>query len=127
MLKIDKRQIEESKRIRNEYLICLENVKIFENKLVKLTTELNNVVSTIEESINELDEELINNKLNDLDKQISNIQIEMKPDMKKIKQLKKEADILFESIRDKNPGVTKEELKNELYPHISEIDKKFFN
>jgi len=98
MVRIEERQIKEARRIREKYLKSVSNIKESESKLIETKKELISVIQTIEKAVNEIDEEMMKEKINNLESKIRGIQEDIKPDIIIIKKLEKDADTLFESI-----------------------------
>jgi hypothetical protein len=121
MVRIEERQIKEARRIREKYLKSVSNIKESESKLIETKKELISVIQTIEKAVNEIDEEMMKEKINNLESKIRGIQEDIKPDIIIIKKLEKDADTLFESIKQKHPNITKEELQESLLPYIDDI------
>jgi len=124
-LKLEKRFIDESIRIREEYLKNLVILKEKENHILKIKTDLNETYDTIQKPVNEIDKEMMDSKIDNMTKDIKKMQDYINPIIENIKKLGKEADLLFEEIRNKHPNITKNELIKELQPHIKIIDDKY--
>lgn len=124
-MRINDRYTEETKRIRKEYLKNLKEIIDREKVIIKIKNDIEVLTTDIENTGNEIDEELTQNRIYTLEKDINNIQKELDPYIKNINTLKKDADNLFESIKEDYPDMTKEELKNQLKPFINDVDNMF--
>jgi len=124
-INLDKRLIDESLRIREEYLKKIEEIKKNEDLFNNVKDELNNTYLILEGS--DIDKEFIENKILKLTKDINKIENLINNILYKIDILKKDADKLFEKIKEKYSDITEEELINILYPYIKKLDSKFEN
>jgi dihydroxyacetone kinase-like predicted kinase len=124
-INLDKRLIDESLRIREEYLKKIEEIKKNEDLFNNVKDELNNTYLILEGS--DIDKEFIENKILKLTKDINKIENLINNILYKIDILKKDADKLFEKIKEKYSDITEEELINILYPYIKKLDGKFEN
>jgi small-conductance mechanosensitive channel len=110
--------IEQAKHIRIEYIKvyknmneCESKIEVYKNQLIDIKKEIDNV-----DNENDFKEKLII-----IEKNIKNIETILKPHLDKIKNLEKSADTLFENIKERYPNISKEEIQNELIPHLMEI------
>ena len=125
MKKIDDRFIQEAIRIRKEYLSSIFQAKSKESELVSIKNDINDTYSKIAESENEIDEELMKDKIDKLRRKVDDITKYINPIINNIESLKNDADILYENIKDKYPNVTKEELMSVFLPYMRDIDSEF--
>lgn len=124
-LKIEQRLIDEAVRIREEYLKSLVELKTKEENIVSIKDDLNNAYNMVSDYVNDIDKEMIENKIARLTKDIKEMQTYIQPIVDNVSKLGKDANILFEQIKDKNPRATKKELVETLSPHLKKIDDKF--
>lgn len=122
-INLDKRLIDESLRIREEYLNNLKKIKKNDSLFFNIKEELNNTYKILENS--DIDKEFIENKILNLNKDVNELQSIIKDVLYKNEILKKDADKLFEIIKEKNPNIKESDLQNFLYPYIKKIDEKF--
>lgn len=115
---MDKIFIEQAKQIRREYIKnakevvkCESRIEIYKEDLIKLQRELNE----------KMDTDLIRDKLILIEKNIKSIEKILDPFNMKIKKLEKDADKLFDNIKERHPNLTPEDIQNELIPHLAEI------
>ena len=127
MLKINKQYIYSAVRIRKEYFQELEKIKEKEFILTKYKEEVRNVYSLLENMVDgykgtiESDEPFqkeLNDKLNDIEKVMVETQKELQPYFDKIDFLKEESSILYNNILEKYPGITQEEIQEQIIPHL---------
>lgn len=116
---LDKIFIEQAKYIRREYIKNSKEISECESKIESYKDELNDIQSELNEKMNE--NELLN-KLILVEKNIKAIENIIQPHIDKIKKLEKEADKLFDSIKEKHTTLTSEDIKNELVPHLMKIN-----
>lgn len=122
---IDDRYIKESLRIRDSYLKSLTELKNNEELISSIKNDLNNSYKLVNETDNEIDKEFVENKINELTINIKNLQKNLKPSIENIEQLTKDANVLYDNIKEKYPDIKKEELQNILIPYMKEIDDKY--
>jgi len=113
---MDKKFIEQAKHIRIEYIRNLSNISGYEKKINGYKDEL----SEIQRNMKPDDQSLLVKMMN-MEKKLKALENIMVPFAKKIKDLEKEADTLFENIKDRHPNMTPEDIQNELIPHLKEI------
>lgn len=123
MINIDDRLINESLRIRENYLKSLEEIKKNESLIIKIKDDLNNTYDILKND--NVDKEFIENKIKTLTKEINDLKKITDTIINKIQVLKKDADKLFENIKEKNPNVTEQDIKRFLQPYMEKIDNKY--
>jgi len=125
MSKINKQYIYSAIRIRKEYFIELEKIKEKEKILNQYKGEINNIYSLLEgmvkdyNGIVETDEPFqkeLNSKLNDIERVMLQTQKELQPNFEKIESLKEESTTLYNNILEKYPGITQEEIQDQIIP-----------
>lgn len=114
---MDKKFIEQAKSIRREYiknlndvLKCEEKINIYKEELIK-----------VQQSLTNGDEQLLKEKMIDIEKNLKHIENIMTPFSMKVKRLEKDATILFENIKERHPDYTTQDIQNELIPYLKEI------
>lgn len=113
---MDKKFIEQAKHIRIEYIKNLNDVLKCEEKINKYKDEL----KVIQENLSSEDSSLLS-KMAVIEKNLKTIENIMNPFTKKVKRLEKEADTLFDNIKERHPELSPEDIQNELIPHLKEI------
>jgi hypothetical protein len=114
---MDKKFIEQAKNIRREYIKSVNDILSCEDKINYYKTKL----SEVQLNMQSTSKDDIRIKMMDIEKNIKVIENLMNPHTNKVKSLEKEADILFENIMERHPNYTKEDIQNELIPHLKEI------
>jgi len=122
-IRIEKRLIDESLRIRKEYLNSLKELKENETNISTIKSDILETYNMTH--INDIDKELMETKIKKLSNDIKKLQKNIDPIIIDINNLKNDADRLFEKIKEKYPNVTKEELIESLSPHIQNIDNNY--
>jgi len=115
---MDKIFIEQAKMIRLEYIKNIKEIVKCENKVEEYKQRL----TVIQNEIKDVDIETAKLKLEEVEKNIHNIENILKPYTLKIKELESSADRLFESIKERHPHLSMDEIKNELIPHLIKIE-----
>lgn len=118
MNKLAQRYIDKAVQIRKEYL-----------KSVKIATNRQDIVfgylTELDEMKNKLDEvkdtEEFVKKINDIEQKILIIEKEMKIHLEKREQLEKEEIKLCDLVLERYPGITEDEIKEQIYPHIQNL------
>jgi len=113
---MDKKFIEQAKAIRREYVKNLNGVLKYEDKINKYKDEL----TEIEKHLEPNNESLLQ-KMMEIEKNINAIESIMNPFTKRVKRLEKDADQLFDNIRERHPELSTQDIQNELIPHLKEI------
>lgn len=124
-INLDKRLIDESLRIREEYLKKIEDIQKNENLFTHVKNELNDTYNILKNS--DIDKEFVDDKILKLTKDVNKFENLINDILYQIDILKKDADKLFEKIKEKYPDVKEKDLIDLLYPHIIKIDNKFQN
>lgn len=116
---MDKIFIEQAKNIRREYIKNSKEISKCEDQIEKYKEVLTEVQGELNEEMNQ--DEILQ-KLNLVEKNIKEIEKIIEPYILKIKKLENDADKLFDNIREKYPKMTTEDVRNELIPHLIEIN-----
>jgi len=124
-IKLDERFITESVRIRESYLKSILELKNKEKHILEIKTNISEAYDLATKSINEIDSEMIEMKIENLTSDIQKLQTDIEPILDNINILKGEADYLFEKIKEKFPKITKQELIESVYKDIIKIDNKY--
>lgn len=114
---MDKKFIEQAKNIRRQYVKNLNDVLKCEEEINSYKKEL----IMIQDNLKIDDEEILLEKMIEIEKNIKKIESIMIPFGKKVKELEKEADKLFENIKERYPNYSIQEIQNMLIPHLKEI------
>jgi hypothetical protein len=116
--KIDLRFIEQAIRIRRDFLHSLkianerqEVVMVYLDQLNKLKDDLDGI---------ENKEDLIL-KIGEIEKSILVIEQEMNYHLKKREVLENDSKKLSEMVLDRYPGITEDEIKEQIYPYIKDL------
>lgn len=117
-LKMDRIFIEQAKSIRREYIKNAKEIIKCEGKIENYRNELNKIQSELHDEMSKDDLRL---KLIDVEKNIKSIENIISPYDKKIKELEKSADKLFENIKERHPDISPEQIQRELIPYLTEI------
>lgn len=115
---MDKIFIEQAKNIRREYIRNAKEIVKREDIIDGYRQELTKVQEELTDKINE---QTLVEKLILIEKNIKGIEKILEPYTSKMKQLEKEADKLFENIKERHKTLTPEDIKNELIPYLAEI------
>lgn len=115
---MDKIFIEQAKQIRREFIKnskdvakCENNIEIYKKQLSKIKEELKE----------NMDKQEMLEKLALIERNIKIIEKILEPFEKKVKQLEKDADKLYENIKERHSSMSPEDIKRELIPHLFEI------
>jgi predicted transcriptional regulator len=116
--------INEAKRIRIEYLkniafILRKEVDI-QSSIARLSEIKNEIETTDDKS-----EEFFREKLQEVDRNITEAKEHIMPFYDKIEQLNKDQHNLYVTIKDKYQGISDEEIRSEVIEHIQGIDVDF--
>lgn len=125
-MKLDDIYINESIRIRKTYLNNLAKIALQEEEIKKYSDSLN----SIKEEINNTDEEEVDEKFQmrimlDMNKSIDKIQKKLSPYYNEIRKLDTDQKTLYNSIKEKYPFISDEEIQKQIVPHIVIVDKDF--
>jgi len=115
---MDKIFIEQAKNIRRSYIKVSEDITKSEEKIEFFKQEL----KRLQEELNaDMNEQLVIEKAAEIEKNLKLIQDIIIPLEEKIVKLQKDADKLFENIKDRYPNITVEEIQNSLIPYLEKI------
>jgi uncharacterized phage infection (PIP) family protein YhgE len=122
---IDQRYIDTAIRIRKEFLSMNEKLidvsSDIKNVLGKLSEENDNL-SNIDKNLQSYDkstaEKLILDKLMDMEKEANRLAKIYEPINKKIEELRKEEELLYDKIREMYPDLSDEEIVSEIHPFL---------
>jgi uncharacterized coiled-coil DUF342 family protein len=125
-MKISDLYIKEAVRIRRAYLDNLIYVLKHEKELIKHKDEIlkiGNNISEIAEKIENNPEykEIINEKLIDLETNMDKVKNKLLPYYENIIKIRKDTETLWNSIQEKYPDITKDELKDQIIPYLKDI------
>lgn len=121
---IDKHYINEAKRIREEYLKNLIYIAEEEDNIKSLIEDLDKIGKEIEDSDNK-SEKYYKDALFEIEIMIRKATEKIIPYHEKKKELDKQQRSLYNTIKDKYPNITDEQMMEHIIPHIIEIDKKY--
>jgi len=121
---IEELYINDAKRIREEYLNNLIYIASEEDNIKSLTSDLEQIGKDIEESDSKSDT-FYRDALFEVEKMIKKATEKIVPYYEKIKDLDKQQRKLYNTIKDKYPNLSDDDMKNSIIPHILEIDKKY--
>jgi hypothetical protein len=122
---LDTIYINEAKRIRKIYLTNLTNIVEKEDDIQTFLKMINDIKSDIED--NEENENIFQEKLLNINKNISKIKDHIMPYYDEIKKLDESQRILYNNIKDKYPNITDDEIQEQIVPYIKTIDLEFIN
>jgi len=124
---ISKHYLDSAFSLRKEYIQNLQKVvskeKIIEehkNNLYDIVNDMSRILEDMESE--EQKREYIISNVVDLEKSIDNIQNEIKPYCDRIDNIRKEGDKLYNSIVEKYPDLTKDELKEQITEYIIKME-----
>ncbi len=122
-MKLDKIYINDAIRIRKEYKKSLESIlneKVpLDVKKKEIEDYQSNMENIIDEDMNDITKRLkLNNDLQKIERIIKEIQSKIKPHYDNIEKLRTDADRLYNSIMEKYPNVTEQEIKNQIAPYL---------
>ena len=123
--KIDNTFIQKAKDIRYEYLRCIDNINLDTDKLLITTSKLQELLKVGDDILNnikdkESDEYKNNFKeiVDNITMTIQDIEKHIKPYQNRIKELEKESDLLYVSIKERYPELETEDIKNQIIPNL---------
>lgn len=131
--KLDKVYIDEAIRIRSTYFKSFDEIKKKESTLKKYKDELEEIMvnaNTYVQSIknNKMDERMVsvamNDHLNEIEVAMEKIKNELRPVEEIIDQLKIDAKVLFDSIREKYPDMQDIDIQKELFMGLTDEEIK---
>lgn len=113
--------INEAIRIRKEYLKNIDDINskvdilnVYKDKVDKMKQDINTIPNM------DNGEQLMNEKMVQLGLLLDELKKEMTPAYVKIQQLEKDSDKLYETILQKYPNITKEEIQSQILPRLNE-------
>ena len=126
-MKIADLYVNEAVRIRKAYIDNLVYVLKHEKELNKYKDEIldiGNNLSVIAEKVDDNPQykEFINEKMIDLENNMDKVKKRLLPYYENIVKIRKDTETLWNSIQEKYPNITKEELKNQIVPYLREIN-----
>jgi uncharacterized protein YhaN len=121
---IDEIYIKEAVRIREEYLNNLVYLAKEEENIKELTKELNQIAKDVEDS-DAKGEKYYRDALFEVELTIRKATDKVIPYYDKTKELDKQQKNLYDTIKDKYPNISDEEMKKEIIPHIIKVDDKY--
>jgi chromosome segregation ATPase len=139
---MDKRYIDEMVRIRKEYLILSKTLSNYniqkgdiksqqennnDNIVNKLLINISDTYSVINEHIDNIDKELMDDKIEEMKKTVRKIEEEIKNTKYKISKLEDQSDKLYDKIKEKYPNMTQDEMITIVKPYIEKVDISYKN
>ena len=121
---IDEFYINEAVRIRKEYLDNLIYLAQEEENIKSLTDDLNQLSKDVEKS-EKRDEKYYRDALFEVELMIRKATEKIMPYHDKTKELDKQQRTLYNTIKEKYPDLSDEEMKNIIIPHIIKVDSKY--
>jgi hypothetical protein len=121
---LDKIYINEAKRIRKEYLNNLVYIVTQESVIKGYVNSLNDIKKEISETQNESDD-YFRGKLMEIDKKIIDLNKYLLVYYDKIKKLDIDQRRLYNTIKEKYPLISDDNMKNEIINHLDDINKDF--
>jgi len=121
---IEQLYINEAKRIREEYLNNLIYIANEEDTIKGLTNDLEQISEDVEAS-EKKDEKYYRDALFEVELMIRKATEKIFPYHEKVKDLDKQQRKLYNTIKDKYPDITDEDMQKEIIPHILEVDNKY--
>jgi hypothetical protein len=121
---IEEIYINEAKRIREEYLKNLIYIAKEEDNIKTLTNDLETLGNEIENSDSK-SENYYRDALFEVEVMIRKATDKILPYHDKVKELDKQQRKLYNTLKDKYPNISDEEIRSEIIPHIIEIDDKY--
>jgi len=118
MNKIDQRFIEQAVRIRREFLKSLKVAQERQGVVMVYLDQLNNLKDDLD---NITEKEDIISKIGEIEKSIIVIEKEMSYHLQKREDLEKDEIKLCEMVLERYPGITEDEIKEQIYPHIKDL------
>lgn len=122
---IDKRYLEEASRIRESYLKTLDKIIEHEQFINKYKDEIEKIMETNTELIEENPEKPLNQFKNEIkedlltiDSNINKIVSKLEPLLTYIEKLQKESKELYITIKDKYPSLTENDIQLQVFDYI---------
>ena len=124
---IAKQYLDSAYALRKEYISLLKKVVSRENAIKEHKDNLYKLVDTMNETLEnitseEQKKEYIVSKVVDIEKSIKEIQDEIMPYCNRIDEIRKEGDVLYNSIVEKYPNLTKAELEDQVVGYVMSIE-----
>lgn len=122
-MKLDNIYVKDAIRIRQQYLSSLKNILKEEDVLNQKKSEIEKIKDGMGIIVNgDLHDTTKTLKLNvqliKIERIIKDIQNKIRPHYESIEKLRKDADKLYTSIKEKYPNVTEDEIKEQISPYI---------
>jgi hypothetical protein len=121
---IDQIYINEAIRIREEYLDNLIYIANEEEYIRGLSSDLQTLNDEISKS-EKKDEKYYRDALFEVDLMIRKATEKINPYYDKVKELDKKQRSLYNTIKDKYPNITDDEMKKDIIPHIVKVDQRY--
>ena len=121
---VDQIYINEAIRIREEYLDNLIYIANEQDYITGLSSDLKTLNDEISES-EKKDEKYYRDALFEVELMIRKANEKIMPYYDKIKELDKKQRDLYNTIKDKYPDITDDQMQKAIIPHIMEVDKKY--
>lgn len=118
-----KQYIEEAVRIRKEYINNLKLILSKQDIIKQYAEEIDKTKDALSDIdlTDEGNKQKVNETLILLEKNIKDINDEINPYQLSIEELKKQSTILYNSIKDKYPTLSDNDIENEILPYIQNI------
>lgn len=123
---IDLIYLEESKRIRKEYLDNLAYIANNEDEISKYVEIISDIQEQIKKS-NNTKEEFFKEKLYEINDNITKITKYVEVYRDKIKQLDVDQRVLYNAIKSKYPNILDEELQSDIMKYVESVNTDFIN
>jgi len=122
-MKLDQTYINEAIRIRQKYVVSIKNILKEEDILKQKKSDIYNIrdgmENIVESDIHDITKRLkLNKELNKIERIIKTIQDKIRPHYENIEQVRKDADKLYSSIKEKYPNITEDDIKKQITPYI---------
>ncbi len=117
--KIDQRYINKAVHIRKEFLNSIKNLMIKQEYIQKYLIEIEKYKNELTDITNTDD---IIKSINIIEQNILIVEKEMSFFISKREQLEKEEIKLCELVLERYKGITEDEIKEQIYPHIEKIN-----
>lgn len=125
MIKIHKRYIDESNRIREKYLSNIEDISKKEEEINRYKSRIEEIMEKNTKYISENEKkdveqikEDIKEELLEIDLNINKIVSKLQPHFDIIEKLTKDSSNLFVSIKEKYPELSEEEIQEQIFKSI---------
>jgi hypothetical protein len=125
-VKLDLFYLNEARRIREEYLLALSNIKKKQPSINRYRKEIERYRDEIDELYegeekNSIKEKLYIEKMDELIKNVDKIESQIQPYYIKIKKLNEDSLKLKNLIIEKYPSITIDEIKQQIIPFIADL------